>query len=290
MAATILFICFENKGAWKRYGFFNIFGQCFGRVALDIGLVIGICGSAVGVVAMTLSPQVDYTASTSIALLTMLWGGIFVGLGYFIHNPAIAIKARISKWGVCFSLCFAVGGFFFLTTATQWEFGSTFLLPMLSEAFAPYWIIFAMCMALLKLNGKPWVVSLTDANLLATIGGLGMGIVLWFTSGGGYEEGRAAIFTCALVLMWGCIFYVIAYIFSLYLGTQEQGNYQTKTWHLSEAAIFFIFLLYAPVGATEWQRESKDQAVQEANNQAQQQEIDHLKAQIAILTKQAEKA
>ena len=161
---------------------------------------------------------------------------------------------------------------------------------MLSEAFDPYWIIFATCMASLRFTGKPWVVSLTDANLLATIGGLGMGIVLWFTSGGGYEEGRAAIFTCALVLMWGCLFYVIAYIFSLYLGTQEQGNYQTKTWHLSEAAVFFIFLLYAPVGATEWQRESKDQAVQEANNQAQELRIEQLEAQIAVLMEQSREA
>ena len=290
MAATILFMCFENKGAWKRYGFFNVFSQCFGRVALDIGLVVGICGSAIGVVAMTLNSQVDYRASISIALLTMLWGGIFVGLGYFIHNPAIAIKARISKWGVCFSLIFAVGGCFMMAVGTQLGFVSAFLSPIFSEAFVPYWIIFALCIGSLSLAGKPWVVSLTDANLLATIGGLGMGIVLWFTSGGGYEGGRAAIFTCALVLMWGCLFYVIAYIFSLYLGTQEQGNYQTKTWHLSEAAVFFIFLLYAPVAATEWQRESQDQAVQEANNQAQQQEIDDLKAQIAILIKQAEKA
>ena len=115
MAAPILFMCFENKGAWERYGFFNVFGQCFGRVALDIGLVIGICGSAIGVVVMTLSPQVDYMRTTSIVLLTMLWGGIYVGLGYFIHNPAIAIKARISKWGVCFSLFAAVGWFFLMT-------------------------------------------------------------------------------------------------------------------------------------------------------------------------------
>ena len=55
MAMPFLFMCIENKGAWKRYGFSNVFGQCFGRVALDIGLVIGICGSAIGFVAMTLS-------------------------------------------------------------------------------------------------------------------------------------------------------------------------------------------------------------------------------------------
>ena len=140
MAPPIVFMCFENKEAWQRYGFFNIVGQCFGRVALDIGLVIGICGSAIGVVVMTLSPQVDYMRTTSIVLLNMLWGGIFVGLGYFLHNPAIAIKARISKWGVCFSLFFAVGGFFFLIDSTQLEYVSTFLLPIFSEAFVPYFV------------------------------------------------------------------------------------------------------------------------------------------------------
>ena len=88
------------------------------------------------------------------------------------------------------------------------------------------------------------IVSFTDANLLATMGGLGMGIVLWFTSGGGYEESRAATYTCALTMVWGSVFYVIAYVASLYYGTQEQGNYQTKTWHLSEGAVFFVFLVF----------------------------------------------
>ena len=153
----------------------------------------------------------------------------------------------------------------------------------LSEALSPYLIVLGLCFLCLRFNGKPWVVSFTDANLLATMGGLGMGIVLWFTSGGVYEGGRAVIYTCALTLIWGSIFYIVAYIASLYFGTQEQGNYQTKTWHLSEGAVFFIFLLYAPVGATEWQRESKDQAVQEANNQAQELRIELLEAQLVEL-------
>ena len=89
--------------------------------------------------------------------------------------------------------------------------------------------------------------------------------------------------------MWSPeLFLYSLYIASLFLGTQEQGDTKPRHWHLSEAAVFFI-LLYAPVGLTEWNRESQDQAVQEANNQAQQQEIDALKAQIAILIKQAGK-
>ena len=63
-----------------------------------------------------------------------------------------------------------------------------------------------------------------------------------------------------------------------------QGNYQPKTWHFAEAAAFFIFLVYAPVGTTEYFRESTDQATQQANNEAQQVEINNLKAQIKLLT------
>ena len=272
-----------NKKASEDHGRLPVFIQCFSRVALDIGLVAGIAGSAIGAAAMTLTFKSDgvFEEGVSIALLTMLWGGIFVGWGYFLHNPKVPIEPKISRVGLIASLvvmsCVCINQLM----ATEAPLFESYM--PLSEALLPYLIVLGLCFLSLRFNGKPWVVSFTDANLLATMGGLGMGIVLWFTSGGGYEEGRAAIYTCALTLIWGSIFYIIAYIASLYFGTQEQGNYQTKTWHLSEGAVFFIFLLYAPVGATEWQRESKDQAVQEANNQAQELRIEQLEAQLLEL-------
>ncbi len=285
---------FFNKKAWKHFGWLPVLMQCFSRAAMDIGLVAGIAGSAIGVVAMTVtfSASSNVEAAVSIALITMLWGGIFVGLGYLLLNPSIPITVRISRRGLVFSLFLSLGSLWYMVDAAHSYAAMTFtemFLPFGSDSLLPYLMILCLSFLCTRFNGKPWVVSFTDANLLATMGGLGMGIVLWFSSGGGYEEGRAAIYTCANTLVWGSLFYIITYIASLYLGTQQQGNYQTKTWHLSEGAVFFIFLLYAPVGATEWKRESKDQAVQEANNQAQQQEIDDLKAQIAILMKQAEK-
>ncbi len=284
-----LAMCLFNREAREKYGFWSVHIQSFSRASLDTGLVVGICGSMIGVVAMTLQTSaINFERAVGIALLTMLWGGIFVGLGYFLNNPSINIKARISVRGMVTGLMFFAGTVFWMSDATALPWISAFS-PFASLAIIPYAIVLLLCCSLLKFAGKPWVVSFTDANLLATIGGLGMGIVLWFKSGGGYEEGRAAIYACALIAMWGTIMYMFAYIAALFLGTQEQGNYQTKTWHLSEAAVFFIFLLYAPVGATEWNRESQDQAAQEANNQAQQQEIDALKAQIATLMKQTEK-
>ena len=272
-----------NKEAWKDHGWLPVLMQCFSRVALDIGLVIGIAGSAIGVTAMTIAfdGNGNVEAAVSIALTTMLWGGIFVGLGYFAHNPFIPITTRISRWGLIISFVISLFALVYPILETGSNLYEDFM--PLSEALVPYLIVLGLCFGCLGYSGKPWVVSFTDANLIATMGGLGMGIVLWFTSGGGYEEGRAAIYTCAITLVWGSIFYIIAYIASLYFGTQEQGNYQTKTWHLSEGAVFFIFLLYAPVGATEWQRESKDQALQEVNNQAQELRIEQLEAQLVEL-------
>ena len=284
-----LAMCFFNQEARGKYGFWSVHMQCFSRVSLDTGLVVGICGSMIGVVAMTLQTSaINFETSVGIALLTMLWGGILVGLGYFLNNPSINIKARISARGLVTGLTIFAGAVLYMMESTGLPPLANFS-PFASVAIIPYAIVLLLCCSFFKFAGKPWVVSFTDANLLATIGGLGMGIVLWFKSGGGYEDSRAAIYACALIVMWGSILYVFAYIASLFLGTQEQGNYQIKTWHLSEAAVFFIFLLYAPVGATEWNRESQDQAVQEANNLSQQQEIDALKAQIATLMKQTEK-
>ena len=287
--ALSLAMCFFNQEARGKYGFWSVHMQCFSRASLDTGLVVGICGSMIGVVAMTLQTSaINFEAAIGIALLTMLWGGILVGLGYFLNNPSINIKARISARGMVIGLTFFAGAVLYMMVSTELPPLANFS-PFASVAIIPYAIVLLLCCSFFKFAGKPWVVSFTDANLLATIGGLGMGIVLWFKSGGGYEDSRAAIYASALIVMWGTVLYIFAYIAALFLGTQEQGNYQIKTWHLSEAAVFFIFLLYAPVGATEWNRESQDQAAQEVNNLSQQQEIDALKAQIATLMKQTEK-
>ena len=96
-------------------------------------------------------------------------------------------------------------------------------------------------LCLYSFTDKPWVVSFTDANLLATIGGLGMGIVFWFTwvEAMSWAGSRLHLLSSNDVGMFS-LCAGIRYL-SL-LNTQEQGNYQVKTWHLSEAAVFFMFL------------------------------------------------
>jgi hypothetical protein len=284
---TFIAFCmwFSNKEAGKQHGSTNVWLQCISRVFLDTALVVGICGTAIGVVAATpasasdLSDDIEGYASW--ILTPIFWGGVIASLGYFLRNPAVPIKATVSGRGAAFSFLFFILSITYLIVGTTISIADYFL-PR-SQALIPYLTVFTILIVFLRLNGKPWIVSLTEANLMATIGGLGMGIIFWFSSGGGFVEGRAAIYTSALTLTWGTFFYVLAYIASLYLGAQEQVDYQTKTWHLSEAALFFLFLFFAPVGVTEWKRESQDQAVQEANNQAQELRIEQLEAQLVEL-------
>ena len=82
----------------------------------------------------------------------------------------------------------------------------------------------------------------------------------------------------------GCVNYLLLYFVSLYLGKREQGDFQIKTWHFAEAAAFFIFLVYAPVGSTEFMRESTDHAGIQAQHEAQEIRIEQLEAQIRLLT------
>lgn len=276
----------QNQNLRMTHGFFQTFTQCLARACLDVALVIGIVGTSIGIVAMVNSSGAGEAveSSVSVALLPVVWGGIFVGIGFFANNDSIQIEARISGPGVLFSVLFFLLTVLYLMLGTLVDLSPVYN-PLASEALAPYAFVFVSCLFFLRVNGKSWIVSLTEGNLIATLGGLALGIVLWFKSGGGYEEGRNAIYVCAFTLLWGAMIYVLLYVISLWLGQREKNNYQIKTWHLSESTVFFIFLLYAPVSATEWTRESQDQAALQAQHDFQEEQIIELKAQLDVLIK-----
>ena len=123
-----------------------------------------------------------------------------------------------------------------------------------------------------------------NANVVAALGGMAIGIFFWFVDGADLARSLDAIYLTATSLMLGCFAYLGIYLFTLYQGVSHEGNYQTKTWHFAEAAAFFVFLVFAPVGITEDLRESIDQANQQANNEAQELRIEQLEAQIKLLT------
>jgi hypothetical protein len=74
------------------------------------------------------------------------------------------------------------------------------------------------------------------------------------------------------------------YFWSLLSGRIDDCNYQIKSWHFAEATAFFLFLVYAPVGTTEFMREASDQALLQDQHEAQELRIEQLEAQIKLLT------
>ena len=73
------------------------------------------------------------------------------------------------------------------------------------------------------------------------------------------------------------------YFFVLATERQPDAKLRIKTWHFTEAFAFFAFLVYAPIGTTEYFRESADQDALQEQHENQQSEIDELKAKLQEL-------
>ena len=73
------------------------------------------------------------------------------------------------------------------------------------------------------------------------------------------------------------------YMLVLISNREHDVNLRIKTWHFTEAFAFYAFLVFAPIGATEYFRESADQTALQAQHASQQSEIDELKARLKEL-------
>ena len=160
---------------------------------------------------------------------------------------------------------------------------SFFLLPTACLLFEGVFLS-SFGLALIKNKQKAPLIILIESNLTATLGAAALGICYWFMEDANYLESRDAIFLVANIIFLGSCGYLFFYYLSLYRGQREKGDFQIKTWHFAEAAAFFIFLFYAPVGTTEFMREASDQAFLQDQHEAQQLEINQLKSQIKLLT------
>ncbi len=279
-----IYVWLSNKSNWKRLGSGKVLLQSLAKCWLDTGLVVGIFLTAMGAMGLLYYGNTDLNSLYQIMpilLATFLWGGIVTGLGYclrdveskidFSINPLLLVVALLMLVFVFVQQGVATGiplyKFFTNLTVAQYFFGPFILITLFSIR-----------------KKKPLSVVLADANLVATLAGMAMGISLWFIEGADYRASRDAIYLIANVLMLGSLSYLLIYLWSLLVNVTTRCNYQTKSWHFAEATAFFLFLVYAPVGTTEYLRELTDQANQQANNEAQELRIEQLEAQIKLLT------
>ena len=281
-------VWFFNREAWKESGSIKVLTQALARSWLDTGLVTGILGTSIGLMGVVSSPFELMDTDRLYRVMPImvgpfLWGGLFTGLGYCLIDPDSPIQYKIKPSHILpISVIFLACLFHYVG-----QTGKP-VVDFLTSYSVSYYASILLCImtfvAIWYRDKRPIVVIANNANLVATLGGMAMGISLWFVEGADYEASKDAIYFIANILMLGSLVYLFLYLLSLLFERSGECNYQTKSWHFAEATAFFLFLVYAPVGTTEYLRESKDQANQQANNEAQQLEINQLKAQIKLLT------
>ena len=281
------FAFLRNKNLFKSAGPLPVLLSLLGRSWIETALVVAIGGFAIGMIGMTLrgvqpgSSAAALLDTVKIVVLMFALGGVLAGLGYCVNKPELRVDYRISGAQALVSLWALTGMTLYFLSGTgapyHWIFNVYSLGIYLSLTVA------SILLSAFKSN-KSWVEILNNANITGTLSGMGLGMVLWFVEGSSYERSSDAIFVISCILAFGCYVYVAIYIFSLYKGGKEGLDFPKKSWHMTEAASFFIFLVYAPVGATEYLRETTDQAALQEQHEDQQLEINQLKAQIKLLT------
>ena len=279
-------ITWNNRHLWGSEGLFRTFFHCWAKVSIEFGLILAILGIAMAVVGITINFSGDgLFATLPSALVGTCTAVMCAATGYAFRNSADAVEYRIGKIQWIFFWAITPLFIFYQIGMTGVSFSKTYLQPEFIFIFFPL-------LCLLTYSGirakKSYILSAIEAIFSITMLGIVLGISSWFINADDFNASREAIVLTGLVFFWGAWLHLLINTVSLVFPSKtdsEAANLGIKTWHYCEAASFFLFLVFAPVGATEYQREATDQANQQANNEAQQLEINQLKAQIKLLTK-----
>tara|TARA_B100000886_G_C20366060_1_gene467381 strand:+ start:210 stop:1142 length:933 start_codon:yes stop_codon:yes gene_type:complete len=261
------------------------FRYAWSKVVLDTALIWGIALCCLGFIGMILNMD-DMSGlgdSVTIAFSVLLCAGLTVAVAHVLEKKELTINLRLSPLeGLLISLIF--GGFLIeVIGQTGVPFFRSFFHPILY----PTQVLLTGILVLLGiLSKKPWQSVCFEANLGVTLLLMAIGITAWFLNWTSFEDSRQAIWLIANVLFWGSIFHIYLYILVLIRRKEHDVNLRIKTWHFTEAFAFYAFLVYAPIGATEYFRESSDQTALQAQHESQQSEIDKLKARLTELEEQ----
>ena len=293
LASTGIFIWLTNFDLWRKFGAATILWQSLARTWLDTGIISGLLCTSIALMGLLLDPEMDLSTvyqSSRIILLLFMWGGFLTASGYCMLIRSLEIPYRIRPWQAVLSLVIIVWVSIDIFEAARIDpevYFDIFFNTGVDIGPYPFTYYFALFLYLplyVFFRKERVDVVLIQTNTFATLGGMAMVIALWFVEGADFLESTDAIFLSANILFMGSLIYLITYIWSLSRGLTKDADYQTKSCHFAEATAFFLFLVFAPVGATEYFRESTDQANQQANNEAQELRIEQLEVQIKLLT------
>ena len=262
-----------------------LFIHAWSKVVLDTALVWGIALSTAGLIGMAVGMKnINGLAdSITIALLAMVWAGIAAGLAHVLERKDIKLQLQLNSLDlVVILICAGVILIFWIEQTGAPIWGKYF-----HPAFTSFQFSLVAILVLFALrSSKVWQEAFFEANLGATLILMAIGIASWFLNWSDFQTSRGSIWLIANILFWGGILHVLFYSITLLAGKGTNAKLRMKTWHLTEAFAFYTFLVYAPIGATEYFRELADQQLLQEQHENQQSEIDELKARLQELEEQ----
>ena len=231
----------------------ELFLHLLGKVGLDIALIMGASGAAIAMMGSLVNYQSDedvYFQATYV-VGTLFFGAGVTGVSFCITYPEIKDKLayRLDKRqaGVMIALItvlvFLQMQITGLNFSSFWTAGWLLLFQIFALGIWGY---------LASVSGKPILRCFVEANVATTFVFLTVGIVFWFSEGGDYLSSRTNIFVVARTLFVGSFIHIALYYVALLNNEADAGDYKVKTWHFAEAVSFFVFLVLAPVGLTEF--------------------------------------
>ena len=204
---------------------------CF-ALGVPIGLLGGTLG-ATGLVFMV-DPALAYR-TTSIMLLTVLYGGVISAIGYFAqHQTKVPAQGSLSYSAFIWATIplIAITGWIIDSLANVRAFISV-------ESIYIFVVVYAGVFLLRKSVRSQDLVS---AALFSSMLCLVAGLIQWYQSDG---NDKSAITFAMNGLNYGLFIYIVVYLWSLRNPTDriEAGK---ANWHWMEVSAFLVFMLFAP--------------------------------------------
>ena len=260
------------------------------RIVLDIGLVWGIALACIGLIGMTVYLKEGGTdisglgSSVIIVFSCVVTAGLAAAVAFSVEKENVQVPIQLSTWHALLVIVVAFGLTYFNIAQTGVRFLGGFFPPTITGM--QLLLVALITLISSRITSTPWQQTLFKANVGVTLFLMALGIVSWFLNWSDFENSQQSTYLIACFLLWGSMVHVYFYFIVLATEKQPDAKLRIKTWHFTEAFAFFAFLIYAPIGTTEYFRESADQDALQEQHENQQTEIDSLKAEIEELKRQ----
>ena len=226
---------------------FKKFGNIeFSESLQALGIPLGLIGSYIGVILAVgnVSVESDFTASLAVMVLTSLYGGMVSIFGYALSGKdSDTEQKKLKIHHIIISILLFSGLLILAIGIDQIE---AFFDKNVFIIFA----IFIVTFIVLDNGKKHFTLSVMNACLFASVIAATMSLLSWYDVSinriDEIEIFRKPMLFATKAVMYGSLFYMLAYIVSLGCEIENRVKVGLMNWHLIEINTFVLFLTLAP--------------------------------------------